>query len=347
MVVAGNIFDTNWADINQGAFIALSPRSGAVPPSKKITGVSYGTVTVPSGEDPYKPGMLVSITGTGAANHDGIWQVSSVPTPTTFRLVNGPAGTGAAGSAALVASDIQISDIAIRNNIFRYGPHVISIIGHHNDSPNTKTTQRIAFRNNLVHNIDAHSAMNGGWSSPLSTFSGSAGRPGILIYATLGVEDLSILNNTIYDVKGTTPTYLFFDGIERGGGAGLRVQNNIFAANPSTLAQITGTYFGVNALNAGWTAYQNASWTMNGNVFCCNASPSSNALIPPFNSLPATLGAIGFSNVALGDFSLLASSPYAAGKRCFAIAGDCTADGKDVGVDFDQLGRVLTPDDRR
>jgi hypothetical protein len=345
MLVEGNIFDTNWADINQGAFVMLSPRLGSLPPPKTITSLSHGIVTVSSDTYPYKPGMLISLRSTGAANHDGIWQVASVPTPTSFRLANAPAGTGTTGSSSAVASDIQVSDIDLRNNIFRYGPNVLWVLGHEYYALNTKTTQRIAFRNNMVHNIDARAGINGGWSSPISSYVGTLGRPGIVVYAARGVEDLTVMNNTMHDVKGTAPTFLFFDAIDDGGNAGLLVQNNIFTASKPNVAQINGTYFGTNALNAGWTAYSGMSWVMTGNVFCCS-TPSPSSLVPPLNSLLITEGAIGFNNAAAGDYSLALSSPYTAGKACFGISGDCTSDGKNPGVDFNQLRAVLTPDER-
>ena len=345
MLVEGNIFDTNWIDINQGAFVALSPRPGTVPPAKTITNVTYGTLTAATAADPYKPGTLVTVRGTGAANHDGIRAVASWPAGNVFTLANAPAGSGSTGTSIAMASDVQISDIDFRSNIFRYGANVLSILGHDDGAGgilNTKATQRIAFRNNLVHSLDARSLAAGGRTSPLSLYS-KYGRPGIVVYAARGVEDLTIQNNTIHDVKGTAPTFLFFE-YQAGANAGLKVQNNIFASSPGTVTQINGTLFGTAAFNA---AFPGNSWVADRNVFCCNASSSVKASNPPVNSWVATEAGIVFRNSGAHDYRLESTSPYAAGKVCFNIAGDCTIDGADPGVNFTELESVISSDERR
>jgi hypothetical protein len=351
MLVEGNIFDTNWADLNQGAFVALSPRPGAVPAPKTITNISYGTVTVSpaTAANPYNPGTLVSLAGTWAANHDGIRAVASVPAANVFTLANAPAGAGSTGTSTAVASDVQISDIDIRSNIFRYGPNVLWLIGHEdgtNGILNTKATQRIAFRNNLVHDIDARTASLGGSSSPLSTYTVFS-RPGIVGYIARGIEDLTVENNTVHGVQGSAPTFLFFESPQVGANAGLKVQNNIYASSTPMISQINGTYFGTTAFNAAWTAYPaGTSWAAARNVFCCAATAPVIASNPPENSWAATEALIGFTNAGARNYQLLPSSPYSAGKACFGRAGDCTTNGKDAGVDFPQLQSVLGHDER-
>jgi hypothetical protein len=247
-----------------------------------------------------------------------------------------------------VASDIQVSDIDFRSNIFRHGANVLWMLGHENNtSPlNTKSLQRIAFRNNLVHDLNALTASAGGYTSPLSTYN-VFGRPGIVAYAALGVEDLTIQNNTIADVKGTSPTFLFLDSFQVGPSAGIVAENNIFSvAGSNFIAQINGAYFGTNALNLASTAYDAPSWRVQKNVFCCAATAATKAANPPLNSWAASESSLQFRSIGSGDFSLLSGSTYTAGKQCFSIMGDCTTDGKDAGVDFQRLQSVLTPEER-
>ena len=82
-----------------------------------------------------------------------------------FRLKDAPSGSASGGTVAAVTTHMQISDIDIRNNIFRNGPNLLWINGH-DISPTTKTTQRIRFHNNLVTGMDSRSARDGGRVSP-------------------------------------------------------------------------------------------------------------------------------------------------------------------------------------
>ena len=68
MVIEGNVFDGNWADVTQGAMVLLTPReSGGIVPAKRITAIEQGVLQVAANAaaDPYTPGLFVSVQGTG------------------------------------------------------------------------------------------------------------------------------------------------------------------------------------------------------------------------------------------------------------------------------------------
>ncbi len=82
------------------------------------------------------------------------------------------------------------------------------------------------------------------------------------------------------------------------------------------------------------TSYLNSgNWTLRGNVAVAGDRPFSSALLAQPNYTAATVGAIGFTNLAGGDYSLGASSPYRS-------AG---TDGKAPGVNTARLSAVLNP----
>ncbi|MGH9627706.1 MAG: hypothetical protein ACRD7E_05115, partial [Bryobacteraceae bacterium] len=340
MVIEGNIFDGNWADGNQGAFIMLSPRPGPRPSAAKITNSSYGTVTLSSGSAAYKPGTLVYISGTGAANHDGIWKIASVLNSNVFTLENPPAGVGSGGTVVVVSSNAHISDIDIRHNVFRNGPNVLWILGHQDSAGtggamNVQATQRIRLWNNLAYGIDARSASSGGHVSPIGN--SRNGRSGIAVFASGGMEDLIVRNNTLYDFKGNAPTFLAFDSTTAGAHAGLDVRDNVFTASSPRIATISGNYAGTDALNLQWTLNPEAAWMFSTNVLCCTTSSTVRERNPQGNLWAETVSSIGFRNPEGIDFNLALQSPFKAGKNCFGAPGDCTSNGRDPGVDFKQL----------
>ena len=179
LLVEGNIFDGNWADVTQGAMILLTPRVTSTVPPKKITSIQDGVLTVvnTAAADPYTPGLLVSVQGAGAPL-DGIWEVAKVLSPTSFQLSGIPAGSASSGTVVAVTSNMQISDIDIRNNVFRNGPNLLWMNGH-DAGTTTRTTQRVRFHNNLVIGMDVRSAAGGGRVSPARPNQFGGGRRGV------------------------------------------------------------------------------------------------------------------------------------------------------------------------
>jgi hypothetical protein len=344
MLVEGNIFDGNWMDVTQGAMVLLTPRVTSPWPSRAITRIRGGVVTLSGTGNPYAPGMLVYLQKTGAANLDGIWEIAEVLGPNEFKIKNAPGGSGEGGTAMGISSNMQISDIDIRNNVFRYGPNLLWITGHHGgDSAGTylttKTTQRVRFLNNLVYGMDARPASQGGRASPVGA--NRNGRSGIAAFVAMGMEDLIIRGNTIYDFRGLAPTFLAHDSITQGAHAGLDVRDNLFIASPANIALISGLSPGVEALNLQWTQHPQPAWVFSNNVFCCQLSAAQAARKPPRNLYPDSVGSIGFENPGAGNFRLSSSSPYRAGASCFGMPGDCTSSGLDMGVNFEQLLNAL------
>jgi hypothetical protein len=284
--------------------------------------------------------MLVYLRNTGAAQHDGLWEVEEVLGPNEFKIKNAPSGSGETGISLGISSNVQISDLDIRNNVFRYGPNLLWITGHHDGGTGgsyltSKTTQRVRFANNLVYGMDARPASQGGRASPVGV--NRNGRSGLAAFVALGMEDLIFRSNTIYDFRGLAPTFLSHDSITRGANAGLDVRDNIFIASPAHIALISGLYPGVEALNLQWTQHPQPSWVFANNVFCCQLSAAQAARKPPRNLYPDSADGIGFENPGAGNFRLSSTSPYRAGAQCFSAPGDCTSSGLDMGVSFEQL----------
>jgi hypothetical protein len=342
MVLEGNTFDGNWADGNQGAMIMLSPRPGSSS-SRTITHIENGTFTVSSGSEVFQPGNIVYISGSGDANHDGLWKIERAIDSRTYTLESPPAGSGSTGKVVAVASDIQISDIDVRHNVFRNGPNLLWILGHQDSGGsggflNTKTTQRIRLFNNLIYGMDARAADNGGRISPIGL--SRNGRSGIAVWASGGMEDLIIRKNTMFDFKGILPSLMAFDSAANGAHAGLEIRDNIFTAVSPVIAQMSGKGFGVEALDRQWTAHPEPRWTVRNNVFCCEPRNGSQRM-PDKNVWFDSDSAIGFQDIIGRNFRLLDISPVKAGRKCFDDSEDCTTSGSDAGVDMDMLEAAL------
>ncbi len=339
-LIEGNIFDGNWMDVTAGTMIALTPRAAA--PSAAITlNTIVGNTLTFSSTVAFRPGMLVKFANT-TDGQTFVAEVVSVPTATSVVLRSVPNGLALGALATTIASLTQISDITIRNNIFRNAPNVLWIAGHdtQNSLPTTLTTSRVSFTNNLIYGINALGAAQGGRNSPLSITVN--GRTGIMAFAANGVEDLIIRNNTLGDIKGNSPTLLFNDTTLYGANSGLDVRDNLFVAETSTTGpipnSISNTYRGKSGLDLQWTEFPSPAWTFQNNAFCCAAPAATLASAPPGNVWLSTLGEVGFANPANGDFALLYSSKVVAGKSCPSVPTlTCSSNGKDLGVDMTAL----------
>jgi hypothetical protein len=337
-LIEGNIFDGNWVDVVQGAQILLTPRSSVVG-ATTVSTLSGNTVTF-TGNTSYQPGMLLKFVNTNGERF--ITEVASVPTRTSVTLRNPPAGLQVGARGTAVSSIIHISDINIRNNVFRNAPNVLWISGHDNQNllPTTLTTSRVSFTNNLIYGINALSVAKGGRNSPLGT--SEYGRSGILVFAALGVEDLIVRNNTLGDIKGNSPTLLSNDSNLSGTNGGLDVRDNIFVAEGSATGpisnSISGNPRGKIALDQQWTEFPTPAWSFQNNVFCCAAPASTITNAPPANIWMTSVSEAGFANPTAADYSLTPSSSIRAGAVCVTLPTvTCSSDGKAIGVDMDAL----------
>lgn len=341
ITIEGNLFDGNWADVVQGAMILLTPRPGTSP-VRNLTRIQNGTVSIAGSPLDFRPGMIVYLKDTGAANHDGLWEIESVTDQTTIVLAGAPSGTGNAGTLQVVASDVQIADIDIRNNILRHGPHVLWITGHNDTAGgflNTKPTQRVRFENNLVYGMDARSAAGGGRASPVGA--NRNGRVGIGVFAVKGIEDLIVRHNTFFDFRGNGTAFFFTDPDFGALNAGLDVRFNIFTADSPATSRVPAGKFGAESLNETWTAHPHPAWTFAGNVFCCNPSHAVREGTPNNNTWVDTEDLIGFEDPGQKSFRLLDASPFRGARICAGQPSLCPAGGRDVGANLDEIEAAM------
>ncbi len=339
-LIEGNLFDGNWMDVTQGAVILLTPRASYTSVVMTVTAISGNTITFNANMN-YQPGMLLKFVNT-TNGQIVVGQVLSVPNPASVVLTNPPDGLALGARTTAIASPMQISDITIRNNIFRNAPNVLWVAGHdtQNSLPTTLTTSRVAFTNNLMYGINALGAADGGRNSPLSI--SPNGRTGIMAFAANGVEDLIIRNNTLGDFKGMSPTLLFNESTLYGSNSGLDVRDNIFAAPGAATGPIPNSISSASRGKAGldlqWTEFPSPVWTYQNNAFCCAAPAATVASAPPGNIWLSTMTEVGFANPAAGDYALLHVSTILAGKVCPSVPTiTCSSNGKDLGADMTAL----------
>ncbi len=348
ILVENNIFDGNWMDVTAGAFILLTPRAGPSGSPLDVTAISGDTITF-GGTVSFRPGMLLKFVNS-SNGQNFMAEVISAPTTNSIKVRSVPGGLTVGARATILNSLNQVSDVTIRNNIFRNGPNVLWMTGHDNQSnlPTTLTTSRVSFTNNLMYGINALSVALGGRNSPLSI--SETGRSGIVAFAALGMEDLTLRNNTVGDFKGIAPTFLFGEGTTNGASGGLDVRDNIFVAEATSTGPIgnsvSGASRGAPGLNSQWQESANPVWTFGNNALCC-AAPKLATNVAPGNTWLSTITDIGFASAATGDYTLTPSSKIAAGAVCPTLPSiTCSSDGKAVGVDMDALktatGKVTT-----
>ena len=146
------------------------------------------------------------------------------------------------------------------------------------------------------------------------------------MFAAFGMEDLTVTNNTILDFKGRVPQFLLFDSTRNGSHAGLLVSENIFTAEPATVASVSGGNAGAAALDLQWTAYPDPKWTFENNVICCDVKRQ----VDSPNMWPQAI-----SDLGLGGF--LGSQP-ASDSPFFKVKGSDDT----IGVNLDQLQAALS-----
>ena len=338
-LIEGNVFDGNWVDVSQGAQILLTPRTSPAGSATTVSAVAGNTVTF-TGNVNYPPGMMLKFVNLNGQPF--VAEVASVLTTRSIALRNPPAALLAGARCTTISSLAQISDITIRNNIFRNAPNVLWISGHDNQNslPTTLTTSRVSFTNNLIYGINALSPAEGGRNSPLSI--SLNGRSAIVAFAANGMEDLIVRNNTVGDIKGAGPTLLFNDSNLAGTSGGLDVRDNLFVTESSASGpisnSISGNPRGKIALDQQWTEFPTPVWTFQNNAFCCGASTSTITAAPPANIWMTAVSEVGFVNASAADYTLTPSSPIRSGAVCVTLPTvTCSSNGKAIGVDMTAL----------
>jgi len=173
------------------------------------------------------------------------------------------------------------------------------------DGQVTQKSNRVLIEHNVFENIGAHGvpgAFNGEF-----TMIGNA------------IQNLTIRHNTIF--QSYTP--LHFAGDSAGAMNGLTIVDNIFGnGGYGIVGDSAGAVPELNAIAPGWVMRKNAIYGPYPNA---NGVPQS--YYPADDYFPASRDAVGFVNLAGGDYHLAPSSPYK-GKG---------SDGKDVGADIDAV----------
>jgi hypothetical protein len=173
------------------------------------------------------------------------------------------------------------------------------------DGQVTQKSNRVLIEHNVFENIGAYvvpGAFNGEF-----TMIGNA------------IQNLTIRHNTIS--QSYTP--LHFMGDSAGAMNGLTVVDNIFGNGGYGIAgDTTGGVPELNAIAPGWVMRKNAIYGP-----YPNANGVTQSSYPSDDYFPASQEAVGFVNLAGGDYHLAASSPLK----------NAGSDGKDVGADIDAV----------
>jgi hypothetical protein len=214
------------------------------------------------------------------------------------------------------------TDITFRYNIVRNSPRGFNVQGH--DSPSNRPVARVRFENNLLYNIGVYNGTGeDGWQNLI----------------THDARDIWIEHNTYIGNSGwglfLSMAYGPPDPRQSGGGffpSNININNNVTNQAASYAIFNDGGAVGTNGLN---TYTSNGTWSFAGNVVP-NVQPSDTH--PQTSFYPSTTSAVGFMNVAAGDYRLSNGTAYL-GK---------TTDSRVPGADIDEVNRrtagvVVTP----
>jgi hypothetical protein len=188
-----------------------------------------------------------------------------------------------------------VEDITVTGNLVRHAGGGMDILGNDDLSNSLGITQRVLIADNVFEDISRN------W-----------GQWGIGFLVLRGPVDLTIDHNTVFQsfasvVSADSPTPP---------AQGFVYTNNIAAGNISG----TGLGPGFPSLDAFFPGA-----TIAGNLF----AGAKSSLYPTGNYFPADLNAVGFVDLAGGNYRLAPSSPY---------RGKC-ADGKNPGADIDLVSQ--------
>jgi hypothetical protein len=186
-----------------------------------------------------------------------------------------------------------VQEIQFTNNVVRHVAAAISILGTDYDAP-SQLTNGITIRNNLFEDVSSASYGGNGW-----------------FVLMLGAANVTVDHNTVfadgssdlYADVAPSPGFVFTNNI---------MQNNAWAIMGNSASQGNGTI----------AAFFPGSQFL-GNVIA-GADP---ATYPGGDFYPATLAAVGFVNLAGGNYRLSTSSPYIRS----------ATDGTDVGANIDAI----------
>jgi hypothetical protein len=186
-----------------------------------------------------------------------------------------------------------VQQIEFTNNVVRHVAGAIAILGNDNDAP-SQQTNAITIRNNLFEDVSSATYGGTGW-----------------FMLTVGAVNMTVDHNTVF-TDGTSDVYA--DGPPSPGFVFTNniMQNNVWAIMGSGASQGNGTI----------AAFFPGSEFL-GSVIA-GANP---ATYPGGNFYPANLAAVGFINLAGGNYRLSAASPYLRS----------ATDGTDVGANIDAI----------
>ena len=332
-LIQGNLFDGNWASVNNAAAIMLSPQPG---PGMYLINIVNGTATT-AREHFLTPGAHIVISSTGTSA-DAMWTVGSILDDRHFTLVAGAAITSGGGFANRLDNAATISDITIRDNIFQRVNSGVYLFGHslggYSGTVQNPSAGRVTIKNNIFRNMDSSRAIpNGAYPNGIG---------GVVLYASLGSEDLQFRHNTMYGNAPNTVA-LDFDPTPTPG-EGFAATDNLLYYSDTGGVQVYGAYFGTDALNRAWVSGNAPSWVFSKNVFAKSGPGPASAPYGPYPPLniwhDLAVAPVPFKNPAAGDYSL--TGRYTASDTCYGAKGDCSTDHTDVGVNMSEL---ITPPD--
>ena len=196
-----------------------------------------------------------------------------------------------------------VRDIVVQNNVIRHVAAAFNICGYDNLAP-SQQTENITIRNNMLYDVNTR------WSTPNNP------SPGRLAILGGGTKNLTIDHNTV-DNNGSSTIFIYGSTI-----AGFELTNNLLRANT----------YGIFGDTKGEGLIALAAYCPNAVVLRNTFAAGVAKRYPTGNDFPTlAIWQAGFVDYAGGNYLLNSSSPS---------KGSAT-DGKDLGVDFDELNRAL------
>jgi hypothetical protein len=186
-----------------------------------------------------------------------------------------------------------VQQIQFTNNVIRHVAGAIAILGNDYNAP-SQQTNAITIRNNLFEDVSSARYGGNGW-----------------FLLTLGAANITVDHNTIFS-DGSSDLYA--DGSPSPGFVVTNniMQNNAWAIMGNSASEGNGT---IGAF-------------FPGSLFLRSVIAGANsAIYPGGNFYPANLAAVGFVNLAGGNYRLSSSSPYVRS----------ATDGTDVGANIDAI----------